>query len=41
MPEIESSILELFSAVMGFAALTAFFLAIVKREKIKTKYVPT
>lgn len=41
MPEIESTILELFLAVMSFAALALFFLAIVKREKIKTKYVQT
>jgi hypothetical protein len=41
MPEIESTILELLLAVMSFAALGLFFVAIVKREKIKTKYVQT
>jgi magnesium-transporting ATPase (P-type) len=41
MPEIESSILESFLAVMSFAALALFFLAIVKREKIKTKSMQT
>jgi uncharacterized membrane protein len=41
MPEIESTILELLLAVMSFAALSLFFVAIVKREKIKTKYVQT
>jgi hypothetical protein len=39
MPEIESTILELLLAVMSFAALALFFVAIVKREKIKTKSV--
>jgi magnesium-transporting ATPase (P-type) len=39
MPEIESSLLELLLAVMSFAGLALFFLAIVKREKIKTKSV--
>jgi hypothetical protein len=37
MPEIESSSLELLLAVMGFAALGLFFLAIVRREKIRTR----
>jgi hypothetical protein len=41
MPEIESSLLEFLLAIMAFAALTLFFLAIVKREKIKTKTVPS
>ena len=37
MPEIESSSLELLLAIMGFAALGLFFLAIVRREKIRTR----
>ena len=41
MPEIESSLLEFILAIMAFAALTLFFLAIVKRERIKTKTVPS
>jgi hypothetical protein len=41
MPEIESSLLEFLLAIMAFAALTLFFLAIVKRERIKTKTVPS
>jgi hypothetical protein len=39
VPEIESSLLELILAVMGFAALALFFFAIVKRERIKTRSV--
>jgi hypothetical protein len=39
IPVIESSLLELLLAVMGFAALTLFFVAIVKREKVKTKFI--
>jgi len=39
MPEIESSSLELLLAVMGFAALGLFFLAIVRREKIRTRTI--
>jgi hypothetical protein len=41
VPEIESSLLELLLAMMGFAALALFFFAIVKREKVKTKYIRT
>jgi hypothetical protein len=41
VPEIESSLLELLLAVMGFVALALFFFAIVKREKIKTRSVRT
>jgi hypothetical protein len=39
VPTIESSLLELVIAVMGFAALALFFIAIVKREKVKTKFL--
>lgn len=39
VPTIESSLLELILAVMGFAALALFFFAIVKREKVKTKFL--
>jgi|GEM_PF-1371464 hypothetical protein len=35
VPEVESSILELTLAIMGFAALALFFMAIVTRSKIK------
>lgn len=35
VPEVESSILELILAIMGFAALGLFFMAIVTRWKIK------
>ena len=35
VPEVESSILELTLAIMGFAALALFFMAIVTRPKIK------
>lgn len=41
VPEIESSLLELLLAVMGFVALALFFFAIVKRERIKTRSVRT
>jgi hypothetical protein len=41
MPEIESSLLEFVLAIMAFAALTLFFLAIVKRGRIKKKTVPS
>jgi hypothetical protein len=41
VPEIESSLLELLLAVMGFVALALFFFAIVKREKIKARSVRT
>lgn len=37
IPEIESSSLDLILAIMGFAALGLFFIAIVRREKIKTR----
>jgi hypothetical protein len=39
IPEIESSNLDLLLAIMGFAALGLFFLAIVKREKIRTRTI--
>jgi hypothetical protein len=39
IPEIESSSLDLLLAIMGFAALGLFFLAIVKREKIRTRTI--
>jgi hypothetical protein len=35
VPEVESSILELILAIMGFAALALFFMAIVTRWKVK------
>jgi hypothetical protein len=42
VPEVESSILELILAIMGFAALALFFIAIVTRGKIKkTKSLST
>jgi hypothetical protein len=42
VPEVESSILELILAIMGFAALSLFFIAIVTRGKIKkTKSLST
>ena len=42
VPEVESSILELTLAIMGFAALALFFMAIVTRSKIKkTKSLST
>jgi hypothetical protein len=37
MPEIESSLIELTLAIMGFAALALFFIAIVRKEKVATK----
>jgi hypothetical protein len=39
IPEIESSSLETLLAIMGFAALALFFVAIVRREKVKTKTI--
>lgn len=36
MPEIESSLIELILAIMGFAALALFFIAIVRKEKVST-----
>jgi hypothetical protein len=39
IPEIESSSLETLLAIMGFAALALFFIAIVRREKVKTKTI--
>jgi hypothetical protein len=42
IPEVESSILELILAIMGFAALALFFIAIVTGKKIKkTKSLST
>ena len=37
VPEIESSLLELTLAIMGFVALFLFFIAIVRKEKVVTK----
>lgn len=37
MPEIESSMVEMTLAIMSFAALSLFFIAIVRREKVITK----
>ncbi len=37
MPEIESSVVELTLAIMSFAALSLFFIAIVRKEKVITK----
>ena len=37
MPEIESSLLEMMLGVMSFIALSLFFLAIVRKEKVRRK----
>jgi hypothetical protein len=37
MPEVESSLVEVTLAIMGFVALTLFFIAIVRKDKIITK----
>jgi hypothetical protein len=37
VPEVESSLLELTLAIMGFVALFLFFIAIVRKEKVVTK----
>jgi hypothetical protein len=37
MPEIESSMVEMTLAIMSFAALSLFFIAIVRKEKVITK----
>lgn len=39
IPEVESSSLELLLAIMGFTALGLFFMAIVRREKIRTRTI--
>ena len=36
MPEIESSLVEMTLAIMGFVALSLFFIAIVRKDKIIT-----
>jgi 4-amino-4-deoxy-L-arabinose transferase-like glycosyltransferase len=38
IPEIESSILELLLAILGFIALALFFLAIVTKQRIRTPH---
>ncbi len=37
MPEIESSLLEMMLAIMSFVALSLFFIAIVRKEKVVKK----
>lgn len=37
VPEVESSIVEVTLAIMGFVALSLFFIAIVRKDKIITK----
>jgi hypothetical protein len=37
MPEIESSLVEMTLAIMSFVALSLFFIAIVRKEKLITK----
>lgn len=39
IPEVESTSLELLLAIMGFTALGLFFMAIVRREKIRTRTI--
>lgn len=41
IPEIESSMLELILSVMEFVALALFFVAIMKKESIKTRTIST
>jgi len=37
MPEVESSIIEMTLAIMTFVALSLFFVAIVRKEMVRTK----
>ena len=37
IPEVESSIVEMALAIMSFVALSLFFIAIVRKEKVTTK----
>lgn len=37
IPEVESSLVEVMLAIMGFVALSLFFIAIVRKDKIITK----
>ena len=39
IPEIESSMLELILSIMEFVALALFFVAIMKKESVKTKTI--
>ena len=39
IPEIESSMLELILSIMEFVALALFFIAIMKKESVKTKTI--
>lgn len=41
IPEIESSMLELILSIMEFVALALFFVAIMKKESVKTKTIST
>lgn len=41
IPEIESSMLELILSIMQFVALALFFVAIMKKESVKTKTIST
>ncbi len=41
IPEIESSMLELILSVMEFVALALFFVAIMKKESVKTRTIST
>ena len=41
VPDIESSMLELILSVMEFVALALFFVAIMKKERVKTKTIST
>jgi hypothetical protein len=38
MPEVESSIVEMALAIMTFVSLSLFFIAIVRKEKVFTKF---
>jgi hypothetical protein len=38
MPEVESSIEEMALAIMTFVSLSLFFIAIVRKEKVFTKF---
>ena len=38
IPEVESSIVEMALAIMSFVALSLFFIAIVRKEKVFTKF---
>jgi hypothetical protein len=38
IPEVESSIIEMALAIMSFVALSLFFIAIVRKEKVFTKF---